>query len=198
MASASEAVLEKERIRKRILALRAQMDDGEWAEKSGRIAARLLRHPLYRGAEHILCYVSYRKEADTERILTESLSAGKAVYCPRVRGREMDFYRIDSVKELSAGFHGIYEPQERAERLFAPDSDCCEISGRVLAILPGAAFDRERRRIGYGGGYYDRYLKRLKNAASIALAFSFQIVESVPQEAHDIRPQAVLTECGEL
>ena len=128
---------------------------------------------------------------ETAEILKYCLKEGKAVYCPRVTGKEMDFYRISAVEELAAGFHGILEPPGAPERLFRPGK-------KALMVMPGVVFDRQHHRIGYGGGYYDRYLQGLQGIVTAALAFSFQVVEEIPAEPHDIRPQIILTEDCEI
>lgn len=185
----------KKEIRREVLAVREAMDETVWKESSRRIVQNLIRHALFAAAEHILCYASYQREVETAEFLEYCLSAGKYVYCPRVSGKDMEFYRIFSTEELETGFHGIPEPPARADLLYRRTKN---MRGRSLIVMPGAVFDRQRHRIGYGGGYYDRYLEKVPGIATAALAFSFQIQEAIPFDGHDICPQVIITEKGEI
>ena len=182
---------DKRALRREILAVRDGLGKDERIRKSSLIRERLLTHPAFLQADCILSYVNYGSEVQTRTLLEICLRDGKPVYCPRVRGKEMDFYGIDSVSELEAGFHGIWETPEREERLYRPRKG-------TLMIMPGVVFDRYRHRIGYGGGYYDRYLHGREDIVTVALAFSVQIRENIPSGPHDIRPRIILTECGEI
>lgn len=177
----------KKDIRREVLALRNELPQAQRNEKSRRIQERLMTHPAFLTAGSVLCYVTYKSEVETEWLIRESLSMGKRVCCPLVTEAEMEFYEIDSMAELREGFHGILEPPAHRERLYVPDSG-------DLVIMPGAAFDRVCHRIGYGGGYYDRYLQRAGELTTAALAFAVQVRRSIPWEAHDICPQTIVTE----
>lgn len=184
----------KKLLRKEVLSVREQMTEHEWQEKSRKIEAAFLALPEYQEAEHILCYVSYKREVDTCSLIKKSLLLGKHVYCPAVCGKKMDFYEIFSLDELVCGYRGILEPKNRfRERLFSMPE-----SGKIFILLPGTVFDISCHRIGYGGGYYDKYLEKLKkNACKIfmaAAAFSFQVKVQIPYEEHDICPQKIITE----
>lgn len=202
MQSEPKRDIEKKLLRKEMLELRDRMPEKEWQEKSQKIEAAFLKLPEYQSAEYILCYVNYRNEAETRSLLQKSLQFGKHVYCPAVCGKSMSFYEIFSFRELECGYRGIQEPAERSkERLFVIPK-----TGTVFIILPGAVFDKACHRIGYGGGYYDRYLAELFQAAeaaeekasaeilTAAAAFSFQIKKEIPYEEHDICPQIIITE----
>lgn len=174
--------------------MRDGLPDEVRRQKSRRIKEALLRHPFYLSAEYILCYVNYRTEVETLGLIEESLTRHKRVYCPLVCGKSMDFYEIASIEELQEGFHGILEPPKREDGLFVPEGrEAC-----TLLVMPGAVFDKKHHRIGYGGGYYDRYLQRAGQIATVAVAFSFQVKEAVPYEVHDVCPQRILTEDGEF
>lgn len=185
----------KKELRKEVLACRAAMPEHEWQEKSAQIRSRILSLPAFLAAEHVLCYVNYKKEAETLTLLKECLRLKKHVYCPHVTGTEMDFYEISDISELHKGFHGIPEPEQRAERLFRMTGQEQEL---ILMLMPGAVFDRAHHRIGYGGGYYDRYLKQYlsESLCTAALAFTFQVREQIPYEEHDICPDMIITETG--
>ena len=120
----------------------------------------------------------------------QALLDGKEVYCPRTHEGRMQFWLVADIKELAPGFKGIWEP--------LPVKPYSGWKQGDLTVLPGVAFDTECRRLGYGGGYYDRFLAQLPDMQTLALAFSCQIFEELPEEATDIRPGRILTERGWL
>lgn len=186
--------MQKQEIRREALAARNQMSERIWADKSRRIEECILMHPALTAAEHILCYVNFHREVETVYLMERCLAMQKKLYCPLVSGTEMDFYRIFALSELQSGFHGIPEPPRRQNCLFVPDAE----KQNAVMIMPGAVFDRQRRRIGYGGGYYDRYLQRAGAIVTMAAAFALQVREAIPSEPHDIRPDIIMTENGEV
>ncbi|MCM1200486.1 MAG: glutamate-5-semialdehyde dehydrogenase [Bacteroides fragilis] len=182
----------KKELRKQILALRDAMPEEEREEKSSRITETLLALPLYREAEAVLTYVNYLSEVNTTDLVNNALSDHKRVFAPRVSGETMEFYQITEMKDLKEGYRGIREPVSR--RRFNAVTD----AGPALMLMPGAVFDEKCHRIGYGKGFYDKYLNRLreKGAAvhTLALCYECQILPEIPVEEHDIRPQMILTE----
>jgi 5,10-methenyltetrahydrofolate synthetase len=179
-------------IRKRVLEMRDGMPLGERSEKNRKIAERVMKHPAYRKAGSLLTYVSYKSEADTLVLIEHALKNGKKVYCPKVSGREMEFYRIASQDDLEDGYRGIREPRNRnEERMFRAGIK----RGENLMLMPGSVFDKERNRIGYGGGYYDRYLETHTGLTVMALCYEMQVQERIPTERHDRKPDIVITEC---
>lgn len=192
---------EKKALRKRILKLRNEMSEAEREEKSEIIRQKLYRMPVYQNADTLLAYVDYQSEVITTPIIRQALAEGKKVYCPTVEGVEMEFYQIKALEDLAEGYKGIREPLPEPEKRFVPERQFPAEQGTTpgnhsLMLMPGAVFDMERHRIGYGKGFYDRYLHKMveANVATIALAFACQIVEKVPAEEHDIRPMTILTE----
>lgn len=182
----------KKDIRKRVLARRASMTEEEWQQKSQCIFEKVTEHLFFVNAEVIYCYVDYRREVDTHRLLQKAWELGKKTAVPKVIGTELEFYLIEKWEDLEAGYCGILEPTAACPRV-SPKSES-EESETSLIILPGAAFDQARHRIGYGKGFYDRYLSRHGNCRTIALAFDFQVEASIPTETQDIRPQVIVTE----
>lgn len=154
-------------------------------EASDLICQSLLESGEYRSAAVIFCYVSTADEPDTHTILTDALSKGKKVLVPRCIGKGvMETVEICSLSDLAAGRCGIYEPLPRIMSTnVRPD----------LAVIPCVCCDRTGNRLGHGGGYYDRFLKNTA-VRSIALCFERLIYDSVPVEAHDIKPDTVITE----
>ena len=128
------------------------------------IGEKVLSHPACREAQIILAYAGYRSEVDTLPLIRQALTAGKIVFAPKVAGEEMEFWQISSVGDLHDGYRGIPEPEERMalpEWLQRQGETVC----KAMMWMPGAVFDRERHRIGYGKGFYDRYLARLRSTA---------------------------------
>ncbi len=172
--------------------------------KSAQITERVLVHEAFQGADAVLLFASYRSEVDTTEMIQKALELGKQVYLPKIelnektQREEMVFYRMFALEELQPGYKGIREP--RAEvRL--------EGATQLLMLLPGAVFDPEGNRIGYGGGFYDRYLECVERRFraeprtklyKIGLAFECQVVKQgfIPTEQHDARVDEVVTEIG--
>lgn len=181
----------KECIRKKALMLRDRMTETERSRKSRIIIEKVMETPVYRRAEIILAYVNYRSETQTDIFIDHALKAGKRVYCPKVSGEEIDFYAIDTMKELTDGYKGIKEPPAHAERLLC-DKDIRE--GKNMMLMPGCAFDKKRSRIGYGKGYYDRYLEKHRGLQTVAVCFECQVQEWIPSDEYDKKPDMIITE----
>lgn len=149
---------------------------------------KLINSKEYIYSKHIFIYVSFNNEVDTYRIIEYALKDNKCVYVPKVISKEegMKAVQIKSVKELKEGMYGILEP---ASLEFAVDEQVID-----LIVIPGIAFDISGGRVGYGGGFYDRFLKKLSsNVVKLALAYDFQIVDKVPTEIHDMLVDRIIT-----
>lgn len=172
---------------------RSELSEKQRKEYSDTIRTIICESDLYRKAERILVYVSYMDEVSTWELLLRAIADGKAVYCPKtISGEEkrLDFYRVFSSEDLQNGFRGIKEPAEEPSK--ALDTVCAS----DLILIPGCAFDSKGRRLGYGGGFYDRFLAENQNAVKVALCFSCQILDELPEEVTDIRPDYLITEKG--
>lgn len=192
---------EKKQLRVEALAARDSLPENVRQAYSGAVVRNLTALSCYRRAQAVLVYISFRSEVSTASLVKRAYADGKAVFAPKVSGREMEFFLISGQEDLAEGYHGIREPKGGM-----PYTDWighCQRSGRshnTLICLPGAAFDKKCHRIGYGGGFYDRYLGGLaKNSkdtsyCTAALAFGCQIFEEIPWEAHDICPKMIVTE----
>lgn len=177
---------EKNVIRKRMKQLRADMTRTERFEKSMQIFEQLITVPEFKRADRIYTYVSMDNEIDTIMLIDYSLSLEKRVFVPRVSGRDMEFYEISDISELSPGYMGIYEPDINGKE---PD-----YSRTGFMCMPGLAFDKSYNRIGYGGGFYDRYLSVENKLYKAALAYEAQLLESIPAQDGDVRPDMIVTE----
>ncbi len=187
--------MEKSEIRKEIIKKRDSISEEEQITKSRLIFEKLVQMDEYKEATDILVYASLGSEVRTDDIILDCLAVGKKVYCPKVTNRkngEMVFVKISSIDDLKEGFAGIREPE------ISDDSDIFKNerhNTQVLVLVPGVAFDHEHNRIGYNGGFYDRFLEKNNEAKTIALAYDLQVVEyEIPCEGHDIKPQVILTE----
>lgn len=178
----------KQKERKKYLELRNTLSESQRREKSQKICHTLCGLKEYELAKNIFCYVSFRSEVETSDLLEEILLDQKHLYVPKVFGRTMEFFEICSKEDLEAGAFGILEPvlQNGAAKKYPDDNS--------LVILPGVSFDLEGRRLGYGGGYYDRYLERYPRGMRIGLAYELQIADVLLQESLDIAIDAVITE----
>lgn len=157
---------------------RRELGDMERRKLSGLIAKKLQKLPEYKEAKTLLCYVSYGSEADTCDLIVKALAEKKKVYCPKVEGDGLGFYRIFSLADLKPGYRSILEPEGRTERF-----DEAQDWERTVMLVPGTAFDLSGHRIGYGGGYYDRYLSGFaegKRPFCIGLCFQCQLAEITP------------------
>lgn len=175
----------KKSIRKAIAARRRASTEEERRAADEKITAAVLALPEFQAASCIYIYMSYNREVETRRIIQAAWGQGKRVAVPRVEGQEMAFYLLESFDQLVPGCVGIPEPMDGMR--LAGDED-------ALMIMPGVAFDASCRRVGYGGGYYDRYLSRHTGHPRVAVAYSFQLIPQAPWEPTDIFPDKLVTE----
>lgn len=180
----------KEQIRKKIIQGRNQMPSKDVAGKSSMIAKKVLKTPEYEEAHTILLYADYRHEVMTREIFDDAVLRKKKVYFPKSNTDcTMDFYQVVSVKQLESGYQGIKEPaaEERYRYHYNQKED-------TLIIVPGVAFDMKGYRVGYGKGFYDRFLQDKRQLTVMGLCFSNQLVEEIPHEQYDIRMDKIVTE----
>jgi len=189
---ATEALFQqKATIRKEILEKRKSQDPKIRAAQSSSIERALLSCKEFQAADKILIYLSKDEEVSTDSLLGRAFELGKRVCVPVVDEKSKEL-RISELPGPEASFRlgafGVREPEEEDLNFVPPD----EID---LVLVPCLAFDRCGGRIGYGKGYYDRLLNRLdSHVPRIALAFDFQVLDSVPQDENDIRVNAIITE----
>ncbi len=180
---------EKKALRNQILDQRNTLSEEEVEVYSSRILDRLLRLEAVMTASEVFTYVSLGSEVDTFGLILSSLLSGKKVYCPKIIEKGiMKFYRITSLEQLVPGKYDILEP--------VSDEEGVIYGNHQVMVLPGVAFDSNLNRIGYGGGYYDRYLSIYDKSGckKIALAYELQMVESLPVEEHDKKVDLIVTE----
>ena len=173
---------EKNRIRKEIKQSIAALGADEKQAKSQRVAERFLLLREYVSARSIFFYYSTSDEPDTHSLIAAAWADGKEVCISRIEGDKLCLVPYKEGDALRLNRYGIEEPVGESREL-APD----------LAVIPLLAFDRDKRRLGRGKGFYDRFLATFGGAV-VALAFSEQEVSSVPAEPHDLSPSKIVTD----
>lgn len=189
---ATETLFEqKATIRKEILKKRKTQDPEARIAHSQTIVQALMARDEYRSARTILIYLSKDDEVGTDELLSRSFELGKRVLVPIVSQQTGDLNLSELAGpdiEFQAGSFGVREPVGKDLNLVPPEQV-------DLVVVPGVVFDRRGGRIGYGKGYYDRLLSRLgSQARRVALAFDFQVLDTVPQNNSDIRVDTIITE----
>ncbi|RKD30087.1 5-formyltetrahydrofolate cyclo-ligase [Thermohalobacter berrensis] len=183
--------MEKQKIRNEILTKRKNLSEKDIINKSKKICDLFLSTVLFKKSKNIMAYVDFRNEVKTEHIIKTALSKGKNIFIPITitKTKELLLSQLkDYDNELTKGTYGILEPKEEYIRKSDPDL-------LDLIIVPGVAFDKRGYRIGYGGGYYDRFLGKLnKEIPKIALAFDVQIVPKIIPDKFDIPVDFIITE----
>ena len=175
--------MNKKELRDMVRQKKRAMTEEKIRGKSQALAEAFIRTEEYRNAQSIYGYLSYNQEVRTLPILEQALRDGKRVAVPKCYGAEMRFIWMDDLSKVEKGYAGIPEPI--ADGPIADDET-------ALVLMPGMAFDREGHRIGYGGGFYDKFLAREGNHPSLALCFDFQMFEHLETEEFDIPVDRVL------
>jgi len=184
---------DKAALRKHVLARRDSIPVSVRKLKDRAIAERLFGLNEIQQATTVFFFASFRSEVDTFNMIRRSLEEGKRVALPRVEGADLGLYLITSLDEVAPGYMNIPEPAVLA------DDRKVGISDVDAVIVPGAAFDRNGNRIGYGGGFYDRLLAGMQRATPIiAPAYEEQVIDAVPAEQHDKKVSIIVTDRQEI
>ena len=176
--------MDKIELRKQMIKKRLDLSSEDHTAKSNLIISKLKQHPDFINAKTIGIYVSFKNEVDTISLIKEIVNK-KNVCVPKTNNHLMNFYLINSLDELKKSSFGILEPSNQSKIINKENID--------LLIVPMVAFDSNHNRLGYGGGYYDRYLKNYAGRV-IGLAFSFQQTEALPVESFDIPIKTIIDE----
>ena len=174
--------MDKAALRRQIAAQKRALSPVQIECTSAVLAERLFAHPLYQNARAIYAYLSYNQEVRTAPILRRAWCDGKRVAVPRVAGERMDFLWITPESVFAPGYGGIPEPVDGAR---ADDPT-------ALVLMPGLAFDPDGNRLGYGGGFYDRFLAQEPHHPTLALCYEFQMQAHLDTEEFDIPVDTVL------
>ena len=176
----------KKEIRAEVKKHRKEATAEQVQRNSDLICEKFLALPEYKETDTVFAYIDCKNEVQTRKVIEQCWKDQKTVAVPKVFGKIMKFYKISSYEDLEDGYFGIREPKhEELQEIVCEDG---------LMILPGVAFDVNRHRVGYGGGFYDRYLEEHPMMKKIAFAFEFQMFDAVPFEAFDILPEKIITE----
>lgn len=174
----------KKDIRRHILNKRSELNADVWERHTHAIFERVIEHPYFSEADVIYCYVDYRREVGTRDIIERAWELGKRLAVPKIVDNDMQFYYLSAFTQLTEGYKGIPEPKTG---LSAQDA-------HALVIMPGVVFDRSRNRLGYGKGFYDRFLSKHPSYRTMAIAFELQMMDEIPADDFDIRPEVLITE----
>ena len=185
--------MDKKVIRKKMLEERAKISSNDILEKSSAIKDTLFSLSQYKESNFIFSFISFKDEVNTHEIIKDSIAIGKKVGVPISVPKTKELLVseiIDFDKELELSYYDILAPKDEYIRIVSP---------KVvdLVLVPGVAFDKRGYRVGYGGGYYDRFFNKLeKGVIKIGLCYEMQILPEVPTDIYDIPIDYIITEKG--
>lgn len=175
--------MDKKALRAEIRAKKRAMTAQEIEEKSAALAKAFYETAEYKNAKTIYGYLPYNQEVRTTQMLAHALADGKQVAVPKVYGDEMKFILLSDLSQVAKGYAGIPEPI--ADGPVAADPT-------ALVLMPGLAFDPKGHRLGYGGGFYDKFLAAEPDHPTLALCYDFQMLPHLDTESYDIPVDRVL------
>lgn len=175
--------MDKTQLRKQIREKKRAMTIEEIEQASAKLAELFYASDAYKCAATVYGYLPYNQEVRTVPMLERALADGKKVAVPKVYGDEMKFIYLTDLSQVACGYAGIPEPV--ADGPVADDPT-------ALVLMPGLAFDKEGHRIGYGGGFYDKFLAAEPNHPTLALCYDFQVLPHLQTEEFDIPVDCVL------
>ncbi len=178
--------MDKKILRREILAKREQLTPQQISIAGERLFNLVRTYDKFKENKVIYLYLSYQQEIPTRKLIEFAWKEEKTVAVPKVLDKEhMEFFKITSWEQVKSGYKGIPEPFGELELVDEPG----------LMFLPGLVFDHNRNRIGYGGGFYDRYLddNESERYYKVGLCYDFQLVENIPAQAHDEKVNEVIS-----
>ena len=193
-------MISKEKVRKKAVETRDSRDEESRQQKSEEIAKKILEADWFKEADIVLSYHAFRSEVEVDALNRAVLTQGKKLYLPKtyVKEKQIRFFEITDLSKLKRGYQKIWEPTgEEPEFSFETVK---EEQKKVLMIMPGTAYDARGYRMGYGGGYYDRYLNaheaewKMIDFMTVFAAFSEQKMILIPGERCDVKPDVIVTE----
>lgn len=181
--------MQKKLIREEIIRKRKALSEETREIYSQEITNKLLSSSYYMNAKTIMCFISFSDEVDTHDFIKRAIKDGKKIVVPITfpKTHELKPSIVEDFNELEPGYYNILTPKKEFQRFIDPK----EID---LVITPGVAFKKNGYRVGYGGGYYDRFLSKIPNTPTIAICFSLQIVDDFPIDNFDIPVDYIYTE----
>ena len=181
--------MDKKALRREIGAKKRAMAAAEIENRSRILAEKLYETEQYKTARSLYAYLSFNQEVRTNPIIERAWADGKRVAVPKVIGDSMVFIWIDSFDGLAP--QGVFSIMEPIGDVPVADDET------ALVLMPGLAFDPQGHRVGYGGGYYDRFLEREPNHPLVALCYDFQLYDRLETDPHDVPVDVVITD-GEV
>ena len=175
--------MDKKTLRAAIRQQKRAMTEEEIVTKSQKLCELLMETDLYKNAKTFYGYLPYNQEVRTTPMLEQALREGKRIAVPKCYGAEMNFIYLDDLTKVEKGYANIPEPIEDGPIANDPTA---------LVLMPGMAFDREGHRIGYGGGFYDKFLAQEPNHPTVALCYDFQMLPHLEPDEYDIPVDLVL------
>lgn len=175
--------MDKKELRRQIREQKRAMTEEQIVAASSRLGELFLNCPQYKEAQTIYGYLPYNQEVRTVPMLEQAMKDGKRVAVPKCYGDEMRFIYMDDLSKVEKGYANIPEPI--ADEPVADDKT-------ALVLMPGMAFTKDGKRMGYGGGFYDKFLAAEPEHPTVALCYAFQMVEDLPTEDYDIPVDCVL------
>jgi 5-formyltetrahydrofolate cyclo-ligase len=186
MTAATRAI--KASLRRSMLQEREALPRADVVKLSQEIRLLVEASDLFRQAQSIGCYSSFRNEVETSPILESALNSGKIVSVPRTFGNRLMIHgEVTDIRSMLPNEMGILQPRESAPPVLSAELD--------LIIMPGIAFTRQGDRLGFGGGFYDTYLQD-RSLPVMGLAYDFQMIPEIPREPHDCRVDCIVTKSG--
>lgn len=180
--------MNKTDLRKHYKSVRNNIHPEAKVELDNNIFKHFINSPFFHDSDIFLCYVSVGSEVNTKKLIDFLLNHNKTVAVPFCNGKNMDFYKIQSQNDLIEGSFGIPTADIQKAVRVADFSN-------ALCILPALSFDKSGGRLGYGGGFYDRFLDG-KTIKTLGLCYESCFTDSLPVEEHDVKTDSVLTENG--
>jgi 5-formyltetrahydrofolate cyclo-ligase len=179
---------EKNKLRIKIKKMRDAISEDDKKIFDELIFNKLINDENFKKANNYFIFVNFGSEIDTKKIIIYLLKNNKNVFVPKVVGKNMELRKINTLDDLEKGYMGILEPK----------NNCVEFKNEKLdfILMPGLAFDRSGCRIGYGGGYYDKFLGALdylEEIPKIAIGYKFQLIDYVPVNDYDIKVDRLIT-----
>lgn len=174
--------------RQTMLDQRRQLSPQEVVERSLAAQERLLAWPRFHRVHTVALYAPVRNEVATDRLFAALVARGARAVYPLVVGDDLTFHQVQQHADLLPGHFGVAEPSAESPQISEKEIE--------LVVVPGVAFDRSGHRLGYGKGYYDRFLAARHEAGGrlIGLCYDFQLVESLPVEEHDVPMDLLVTD----
>lgn len=178
----------KQEMRRFFLNKRREADLDKLKECSEQIERLILQYIAEHNIKSVMAYAAFRNEPETLGLIRRLLQEGVCVGLPACEGKGiMEVYRLQNIDDLAPGRFGILEPPKKFP--LAPDAF-------ELVLVPGTGYGRDMSRVGYGAGYYDRYLPQCKNAVLAGVTYGSCLTTTIPQEEKDVRMDLVFTEKG--